>query len=145
MPTLLRLRFKSSLLLLSLLLCACTQKRPLYVNGINAYVHQISKKYEYIIIYQITMPKKVKFKISSLKVTYHTKLKLDTTSSLLKQARYTSVLAPKNSQQSRLTYYYFHSDHALTKAQKKMIEKTKCTYEYLDRKETKQVQHVYYQ
>ena len=129
-----RLKLRSSLLILFLLV-GCTQARKLNVDGLYAYVHHI-KHHTYVIGYQITMPKNDSLKINQLKVTYMTKLPLDRAHPVKASDRFQI----KSQKQAKMTYYYYHG--RFSKQERKQLLATRCSYEYLDRRETKQIQKV---
>ncbi len=131
-----RLKLRSSLLILFLLV-GCTQARKLNVDGLYAYVHHI-KHHTYVIGYQITMPKNDSLKINQLKVTYMTKLPLDRTH----QVKASESFAVKTSKQCKMTYYYYQSTHGFLRQDQTLLAQTRCSYEYLDRRETKRIQKV---
>ncbi len=116
-----RLKLRSSLLILFLLV-GCTQARKLNVD--------------YVIGYQITMPKNDSLKINQLKVTYMTKLPLDRAHPVKASDRFQI----KSQKQAKMTYYYYHG--RFSKQERKQLLATRCSYEYLDRRETKQIQKV---
>ena len=58
------------------------------------------------------------------------------------QVKASDRFAVKTSKQFKMTYYYYHSTHGFLKQDQTLLAQTRCSYEYLDRRETKRIQKV---